>query len=88
MDAIIESPIVPVGKIKSFGPFGPKPGLVQLCLRLISYAQAPCPTFGGSKFGQLSASGFGAPVRLRAVKASNSAPEFGLSPKMRYEAPR
>jgi hypothetical protein len=24
MDAVIESPIVPVGKIKSFGPFGPK----------------------------------------------------------------
>jgi hypothetical protein len=24
MDAIIESPPVPVGKIKSFGPFGPK----------------------------------------------------------------
>jgi hypothetical protein len=24
MDAIIESPTVPVGKIKSFGPFGPK----------------------------------------------------------------
>jgi hypothetical protein len=24
MDAIIEAPTVPVGKIKSFGPFGPK----------------------------------------------------------------
>jgi hypothetical protein len=24
MDAIIESPTVPIGKIKSFGPFGPK----------------------------------------------------------------